>query len=186
MYVGKRSKEFTFSKKFTSDQKYNTLVTLGLGSPSRSLPSLEQLAVQTALCGKLGISNCVCFDPIFSADDLEALSKLDCVVDSSFENYTTDMCLFFMPHCDKEIYVDVLRRRLSCLEKTVIIGNSFILYEQQSVGKEHVFWRKLNACTNISRFVVEPEPEHNSLSDTKIMTFKCFDEIAELVNKYFD
>lgn len=182
VFVEKRHKQFSFSKTLTRYQ-FDTVVSLGLGSPSRSLTSLEQLAVQTALRAEFSISRCVCFDPIFNGDDLEAIANLNWLVDSKFEKYTTGICLFFMPHCDKEIYLDVIKRRINCLDQTVIVGNSFLLYEEQSLGEELIFWRNLNACINISAFVINPEPDHNSLSDTKLIRFKpdCIDRVSELV-----
>ena len=186
-----RNKQFKLSRKFLlhfnePENKIQTLVSLGLGSPSSSLVSLEQLAVQVRLREELQIGNCVCFDPVFTAHDHEALSKLDCVVDSYFENYSAGNCLFFMPHCDKEVYVDVMRRRIACLENTAIIGNSFLLYERNCLGREHVFWRNLNECLTIAPFTLDPEPKHNSFSDTKLITFNrdAIPRIQNLLGSY--
>ncbi|KAH9854032.1 hypothetical protein C2E23DRAFT_894228 [Lenzites betulinus] len=94
------------------------VLCLGLGSPAASRDARAQLAFLLAACDDLRIdrANVSAYDPVFAADDLQLLAQLG--VAPLPENRRASYGLrgptiAFMPHCDLDLYENVLRENWS-------------------------------------------------------------------------
>eukprot|EP00397_Hematodinium_sp_SG-2012_P042209 GEMP01046638.1.p1 GENE.GEMP01046638.1~~GEMP01046638.1.p1 ORF type:complete len:495 (+),score=114.33 GEMP01046638.1:63-1487(+) len=129
---------------------------LGIGS-LRSLPSKFQFALAHRLNQRLntpsensrasceGIdddsknaatSGCAWYDPIMSATDKLAGELLQVPVDEAARDGTYKVhvpTLFFMPHCELDLYEVVIRQNSDNLDKVVVIGNSFDHYHLRNI-----------------------------------------------------
>lgn len=114
-----------------NDQDCNPLTTLvcyGLGNFSSCLIARYQLALFLCLKEDLHGQGSL-FDPAFSADEKTMLTRLHCNVIQQNEEGKKKVdspTLFYMPHCAKELYNNLLWANWSpTLSKLVILGNSF-------------------------------------------------------------
>ncbi|XP_076887162.1 protein SENSITIVITY TO RED LIGHT REDUCED 1-like [Bidens hawaiensis] len=122
-----------------SERKIN-MVIYGIGSiESFDSPRL-QLSLAVLMKRKLDwIGEIEVFDPIISLTESKVFEELNCRVLSVNEQgmrKVVDPILFFMPHCEVELYDNLLKTnwRYDSLNKIILFGNSFEKYEQhQSV-----------------------------------------------------
>lgn len=112
------------------------MVIYGIGSiESYETPRL-QLSLAILLKKKLNwIGDIEVFDPILSATESQVLEALGCSVISVNEQgqrCAQKPTMFFMPHCEAELYDNLLRAnwRVDLLNRVVLFGNSFETYEQ--------------------------------------------------------
>ncbi|KAJ7285679.1 SRR1-domain-containing protein [Mycena rebaudengoi] len=109
------------------------IICLGLGSPSSSSNSRAQLAFLLGLCESLAIehSNVCVYDPIFSDEDMDLFKELRIRVLPENEaaqngNYPLKApTILWMPHCDMDLYENVLRANWSCeqLRCAILVSN---------------------------------------------------------------
>ncbi|KAJ7109211.1 SRR1-domain-containing protein [Mycena epipterygia] len=111
------------------------ILCLGLGSPSSSPNSRAQLAFLLEICESMDIehANVSVYDPVFSDEDRALFQELEISV--SAENkasvlgegrYSLDSpTILWMPHCDLELYENVLRANWSReqLPYVILISN---------------------------------------------------------------
>ncbi|CAH8296503.1 unnamed protein product [Eruca vesicaria subsp. sativa] len=76
------------------------------------------------------------FDPVLSATESSVMESLGCTVLSVNEEARREALkptLFFMPHCETNLYNNLLKTnwRMDCLSKIALFGNSFQMYEEQ-------------------------------------------------------
>lgn len=132
------------------------IVCLGLGSPASSVNARAQLAFLLALCDAFGIV-CYCsaishefsivpqdhkqvslHDPVFTDADMALLTELSFQVSPlrHIQPAISSPTLFFMPHCDLELYEQVLAANWSgeTLRQMLFISNNFADYMDQSVS----------------------------------------------------
>lgn len=132
----------------TCEYKLKEIVSLGIGSFSKSPSALLQLVMTLCLAQEFlhdnddskeaNKYNCIVFDPIFN--DVEVLvcnslglnaskenkfGKHNAVHDNDSQYKTT---LFFMPHCPYRLYCNLLWQNWSNLANLIIYGNSFSSY----------------------------------------------------------
>ncbi|KAK9282804.1 hypothetical protein L1049_011026 [Liquidambar formosana] len=112
------------------------MVIYGIGSIEAYEPPRLQLSLAILMKRKLNwIGDIEVFDPILSATESRVLEALGCSVLSVNEQgrrQALKPTLFFMPHCEAELYDNLLQAnwRAEMLNHIVLFGNSFESYEQ--------------------------------------------------------
>ncbi|CAJ1958983.1 unnamed protein product [Sphenostylis stenocarpa] len=112
------------------------MVIYGIGSIELYEPPRLQLSLAILLRRDFSwIGNIEVFDPILSATETQVLETLGCSVMSINEHGKREALkptMFFMPHCEAELYNNLLRAnwKLNLLKNIVLFGNSFETYEQ--------------------------------------------------------
>jgi hypothetical protein len=111
------------------------LVCYGLGNFTLSYISKHQLSLLIALKNYFNLSpeSCVVYDPIFTTEEQTLLHDYGLTYCKSNEEGKRSVAegskgtLFFMPHCPKELYNNLLWANWSLerLSRITIIGNSF-------------------------------------------------------------
>lgn len=106
-----------------------TLICYGLGNFSSCVIARYQLAFFLCLKDDMNVAEVSLFDPVFSIDEKTILIRLNCNVIAKNEEGKRKIdspTLFYMPHCAKELYNNLLWANWSpSLSKLVILGNSF-------------------------------------------------------------
>lgn len=108
-----------------------SLCCYGLGPPTRSANARAQAALIPLLRAMLpACTSLEAYDPVFEEDDAAVLRELGCRVLPEHEvsgRRVDAVTLFYMPHCDAELYNDLLDANWSsaAICNVVIIGNSF-------------------------------------------------------------
>ncbi|XP_047328084.1 protein SENSITIVITY TO RED LIGHT REDUCED 1 [Impatiens glandulifera] len=115
------------------------MVIYGIGSiESYESPRL-QLSLAILMKKSLGwIGDVEVFDPIISLTESRVMETLGCSVLSVNEEgrrEAVEKVLFFMPHCDSDLYDHLLETNwgLEKLKNIIILGNSFEKYEQHAL-----------------------------------------------------
>ncbi|TQD98788.1 hypothetical protein C1H46_015603 [Malus baccata] len=132
-----RTPELTncFLKVLSSESKMN-MVIYGIGSLETYDSPRLQLSLAILLKRNVSwIGDIEVFDPVLSATETRVLEALGCSVLSVNEQgrrRAQKPMMFFMPHCEAELYDNLLQanwevRLLNCI---VLFGNSFETYEQ--------------------------------------------------------
>lgn len=130
------------------------MVIYGIGSIESYEPPRLQLSLAILLKRKFNwIGNIEVFDPILSATESRVLEALGCTVLSVNEQgrrCALKPTMFFMPHCEAELYDNLLRANwgVDMLNRIVLFGNSFETYEQ------HVSEFKSSAVVHSSRHIL--------------------------------
>ncbi|GAB6025401.1 hypothetical protein CHUAL_011146 [Chamberlinius hualienensis] len=108
--------------------KFHTLICYGLGNFSSCIIARYQLALFLCLIEDSGGEGLL-YDPAFSIEEATILTKLQCGVIGNNEEGKRCVkipTLFYMPHCAKELYNNLLWANWSpSLSNLVILGNSF-------------------------------------------------------------
>nr|GMD67570.1 protein SENSITIVITY TO RED LIGHT REDUCED 1 [Ipomoea batatas] len=135
----------------TSDRIVNALgsetnmcmVIYGIGSIESYEPPRLQLSLAILMKREFSwIGEMEVFDPIISLTESKVLTALGCSVLSINEDgrrQALKPTLFFMPHCEAELYDNLLQAnwRVDLLNHIVLFGNSFEAYEHHmSVCKD--------------------------------------------------
>lgn len=124
-----------FHRVLSSEVKMK-MVIYGIGSVESYESPRLQLSLAILLKRRVSwIGDIEVFDPILSATESRVLEALGCSVLSINEQgrrQAQTPTLFFMPHCEAELYDNLLQanwgvQELNCL---VVFGNSFETYEQ--------------------------------------------------------
>lgn len=125
-----------------SEQKMQ-MVIYGIGSIDAYEPPRMQLSLAILMkkhCSWIG--DIEVFDPILSATETRLLETLGCSVLSVNEQgrrKALKPTLFYMPHCEAELYDNLLQAnwKVDMLNNIVLLGNSFKAYEHfLSVSKD--------------------------------------------------
>ena len=168
------------------DEKFSVIIALGIGSFSISKVSLEQVAALCLIKDHCHIEKVVCYDPVFSHIEKQTLQglEIECTEDySSCFDLSSDEILFLMPHCDKSIYLDVIRSNINRIERVTIVGNDFRKYTLSSSGSEGVFWESLVDCMSLTAFSLCNMFSRETFNDTVTMVFKqdCLSVLQDLI-----
>ncbi|GER53668.1 protein SENSITIVITY TO RED LIGHT REDUCED 1 [Striga asiatica] len=131
------------------------MVIYGIGSIDSFEPPRLQLALAILMKRSFDwVGGIQVFDPIISLTESRVLTSLGCEVLSVNEQGRRPVVrptLFFMPHCEVELYDNLLQANwgLDPLSRMVLFGNSFSEYEQQVsisgcalVSRQHVLAAK--------------------------------------------
>lgn len=113
-------------------QIFEELICYGIGSFGSCLIAKYQLALFLILRDELeiGSSQCKVYDPILTEIEKGILVDLGCTVleeNEEGKRKVEDDCLFYMPHCGKALYNNLLWANWNPdrLQRMTIIGNSF-------------------------------------------------------------
>jgi len=112
------------------------MVIYGIGSIELYEPPCLQLSIAMLMKRDFNwIGRIEVFDPILSVTESHVLEALGCSVMSINEHGKREALkptLFFMPHCEAELYNNLLRANWNpnLLKNMVLFGNSFEAYEQ--------------------------------------------------------
>ncbi|KAJ6392882.1 hypothetical protein OIU77_022378 [Salix suchowensis] len=115
--------------------KLKMMVIYGIGSIESYETPRFQLSLAILMKRKFDwIGDMEVFDPILSATESRVLESLGCSVLSVNEHgrrRVTKPTLFYMPHCEAELYNNLLQANweLELLNHIVLFGNSFEMYE---------------------------------------------------------
>ncbi|KAI0928336.1 hypothetical protein AcV5_005938 [Taiwanofungus camphoratus] len=119
------------------------VLCLGLGSPSVSRDSRAQLAFLLAICDDLciGRDQISVYDPVFTEQDSELLATLQVkrLADNRHASYGIQVpTIVFMPHCDLQLYENLLRENWSreALPNIVLIANRLSDYSESSPSRQ--------------------------------------------------
>ncbi|WOL06898.1 hypothetical protein Cni_G15632 [Canna indica] len=131
------------------------MVVYGVGSVESHESSRLQLALAVLLRRDIGlpVPSLEVFDPVLSATEcavVAALGGMVVPVDERGRREVSAPTLFYMPHCEVVLYDGLLEAnwRPSCLNRMVVLGNSFSVYEQYvemgrwtlEVDLSHLLW----------------------------------------------
>jgi hypothetical protein len=188
----------SFFESYPSGQKkaFN-IICYGIGSIDDSFTSRFQLALLLLVIDELNettlieqVSHVEFYDPVFNkADRILLEEKLGFTISKENEQclkqvqWNGDLnsyipTLFYMPHCPKSLYNNLLYSNWSpdCLQSIIILGNSFSTI--QSVTNEDVMWSQYNYVLDSLRFVSEIKIDHkcdftNDFYDLNFHVFNC-------------
>ncbi|XP_042211799.1 SRR1-like protein [Homarus americanus] len=119
--------------------KISSLVCYGLGLPSSSRIAKYQTALLLILRNYFNVE-AELYDPLFTSVDTRVLQKFNFHVLSNNEEgkrSVKGVTLFFMPHCGKELYNNLLWANWNpvSLPLCIIIGNSFSSMVQNTLSR---------------------------------------------------
>lgn len=110
------------------------MVIYGLGNIESNMNSRWQLSLAILMKRKFSwISNIEVYDPVITVRESKVLEALGCCVLNVNENCRRQALkptLFFMPHCDQNLYGNLLEANwgIDKLNRVILIGNSFTWY----------------------------------------------------------
>lgn len=150
-----------FHRVLGSEEKMQ-MVIYGIGSIESYEPPRLQLSLAILMKRKfMWIGDVEVFDPVISSTESKVLSALGCSVLSYNEQgrrQASKPTLFFMPHCEAELYDNLLQANwgFNMLNQIVLFGNSFEAYEQLlSVCKNSIRWETQSHILAIRKFTKE-------------------------------
>ncbi|XP_069615108.1 SRR1-like protein isoform X2 [Ranitomeya imitator] len=146
-------------------------VCYGLGNFTSCVISRHQMAFLLLFLEQFKIPRhqCYVFDPIFSRLEIAVLRELGLthvMKNEEGKHAVRKPTVFFMLHCGKALYNNLLWRNWSCeaLSQTIIIGNSFKGIEERLVSR--ILQRDYPFIYKSLQVVEEsPFPESNHYSD---------------------
>eukprot|EP00658_Telonema_sp_P-2_P036791 TRINITY_DN26540_c0_g1_i3.p1 TRINITY_DN26540_c0_g1~~TRINITY_DN26540_c0_g1_i3.p1 ORF type:complete len:334 (-),score=69.12 TRINITY_DN26540_c0_g1_i3:406-1407(-) len=111
------------------DQGVVDIVCLGLGRVGSSAVAQHQAGLLLAMASELpGVRSVAAFDPVLSREECQALRLLGVEVSEPSSYRVQRTTLFYMPHCEGELYNNVLWANRDHLERVGIVGNSLSAY----------------------------------------------------------
>lgn len=125
------------------------VLCLGLGSPSASRDARAQLAFLLAICDDLRIAraNVSVYDPVFAEDDVALLAALGVArltEDRRGRFRAASPTVAFMPHCDLQLYENLLRENWSGADAGAGLSNLVLIANRLSDYAESVPARKMS------------------------------------------
>ena len=172
---------------------FQSIVCYGLGS-LEIFRSQLQLALICAIRERFptSITSAYSYDPCHSQNDKYFIRQAGFVTleenDQGRRDIgTKDTVLFFMPHCDRWLYCNVLEKQQHNLDRIYILGNSFIEYEKKSSEKDLVQQAVRKSVEK--RFSLLPGDSHldssfmfESFNDLRLISFFSEEEEPSLTS----
>ncbi|XP_041456595.1 SRR1-like protein [Lytechinus variegatus] len=125
--------------RFTEDRRVTQIVCYGLGNFSSCVTARFQLALLVLLNSLISPKSCYLYDPNFTDVEKEVLEKLGFSLINKNEEgkrKSSQPTLFFMPHCGKPLYNNLLWANWSLeLSNIIILGNSFDNFSERFTDK---------------------------------------------------
>jgi len=123
--------QLSFKKAGIDKDNINSIICYGLGKFTESRSSFMQLVLLLCLQEELKL-NIFIFDPLFNPLECELLELLGCdllTANEEGKRRALTKTLFYMPHCGKGLYNNLLYSNWSPedLQNVIVIGNSFSL-----------------------------------------------------------
>ncbi|CAF2334735.1 unnamed protein product [Brassica napus] len=140
------------------------MVVYGIGSIEAYESPRFQLSIAVLMKREFDwVGNIEVFDPILSATESSVLESMGCTVLSVNEQARREALkptLFFMPHCEANLYNNLLQAnwRVDRLCRIALFGNSFQMYEEQVTVDPEVIraTKRIIAARRITReFAIE-------------------------------
>ncbi|XP_033627439.1 uncharacterized protein LOC117290253 [Asterias rubens] len=162
------------------NQSVETVVCYGLGNFSDCIIARYQLALLILICGFLKITTACChvYDPRFTEEEKQILLNLGFNViqqNEECKRAASGTTLFYMPHCGKPLYNNLLWANWSTqrLSSIVIIGNSFQNIQERIPSRLLKDFYFLNNITPFTReFPVKNKLQFDDIfNDTSIHIF---------------
>ncbi|XP_054749280.2 uncharacterized protein LOC129254783 [Lytechinus pictus] len=123
----------------TEDRTVTQVVCYGLGNFSSCVTARFQLALLVLLNSLISPKSCYLYDPNFTEVEKEILEKLGFSLINKNEEgkrKSSQPTLFFMPHCGKPLYNNLLWANWSLeLSNIIILGNSFNNFSERFTDK---------------------------------------------------
>lgn len=180
--IADRMKKILQEQNEGGDRQLPELVCYGLGNFVESYIARYQLALLLALRDDLQVldGRCEIYDPKFSQEESSMLSELNFNVlehnqEGKRECSVDRVTIFYMPHCGKSLYNNLLWRNWGLqLENIVIIGNSFTHMIDSTPNR--ILKKTANYVIKIQPYSTEiplevPSQYDNIFNDTSIHTF---------------
>ncbi|WZZ21669.1 hypothetical protein YC2023_123056 [Brassica napus] len=151
-------------KPWKSDDLELQMVVYGIGSIEAYESPRFQLSIAVLMKREFHwVGNIEVFDPILSATESSVLESMGCTVLSVNEQARREALkptLFFMPHCEANLYNNLLQAnwRVDRLCRIALFGNSFQMYEEQVTVDPEVIraTKRIIAARRITReFAIE-------------------------------
>ncbi|XP_060565004.1 SRR1-like protein isoform X2 [Ruditapes philippinarum] len=181
--------KMVLQEKLTTAKKQSSntdLVCYGLGNFMDSYIARYQLALLLALREELQIVEgcCEIYDPQFVPEEGALLSELNFTVlqhnqEGKRECIEDRITVFYMPHCGKALYNNVLWRNWGQrLENIIVIGNSFTHMIENTPSR--ILESTANYVIKIQPYTQEtllqvPSQYEDVFNDTSIHTFRSHD-----------
>ena len=121
-----------------SQCNFTSIVSYGIGSPSSCPIARHQFALLLLLNNQYNVRECSLYDPAFSCLDKELILHYDLTLifcNEEGKRRVREKTLFYMPHCGKLLYDNVLRANWSSIENVIVIGNRFSSYKERLTTK---------------------------------------------------
>mmetsp|Transcript_412 Transcript_412/g.913 ORF Transcript_412/g.913 Transcript_412/m.913 type:complete len:230 (-) Transcript_412:42-731(-) len=158
--------------------KISRMVCYGIGNFSVSASSLLQISLALLLKDFLHPPSSSLFDPVMTGAERQAAESLGFTIPQEDEVglCTTDSdSLFFMPHCGRRLYSNVLRANWGPgnLSRLVVIGNSFGAYRMRNLSTDV----RTSCCVEklgeemVVETLLPKHVEENSFIDTSVHSF---------------
>ncbi|KAM9743629.1 SRR1-like protein isoform 1-T1 [Menidia menidia] len=156
-------------------------VCYGLGSFTTCVSARYQLAMLLMLleARQIPLLDCSVYDPVFSCGERDVLKELGLNVLTGNEegkHLVTKPTLFYMMHCGKALYNNLLWRNWSAqsLSQVLIIGNTFSGMRERSIEREFKQdYRYISEAVDLCEEKQLPCPSSliDVFSDTALITF---------------
>jgi hypothetical protein len=156
---------------YLKEMDFGSMLILGIGSIGSLQTPLLQLVIAQHIVALCDFTHLACYDPVLTQPEKKALNLLGYKFTSDLTLTSIQPGLLFMPHCDKSLYLSILREHRSKLDRLTIIGNDFRVYALRSTGDEGLFWTKICECMSFRGFHLSPNLPLGTLSDTVCMQF---------------
>eukprot|EP00960_Hanusia_phi_P045279 757137-Hanusia_phi.AAC.4 len=158
--------------------KITRMICYGIGNFSSSASSLLQISLARLLKESFQIVSSSLFDPVMTEAERAAAQSLGFIIPEEDEVglcATNSDSLFFMPHCGRRLYSNVLRANWGPrnLARIVIMGNSFGAYRMRRLPdncKDSCCIEKLGEDV-VSETALPKHAEENSFIDTSVHSF---------------
>lgn len=156
------------------------MVCYGLGHFGVSRASALQAGLAIQLRKRLGLHGPMfLYDPVLTGNEQSAARRLGFTLLTVNEvglRVVNEATLFYMPHCGRRLYSNVLRANWSAvgLARLLIVGNSFEGYRMRMLTDEKA---KRSCCverlgdTRCRESRLPPAEEEDVFADTAVMTF---------------
>ena len=172
-----------FGPDFIEDNmKISSIICYGLGSFCSTIDSLYQLSLLIHLKKFFNPKKVYIFDPVFNKNEINFLRselKYELIEKNekcihSLDSSSDELVMFFMPHCDKSLFNNILWSNwdINSLKNILIFGNSFerISESISSLKIAKRFYRYLYQMTDGFRDALIESKVENSFTPKQIFS----------------
>ena len=165
----------------TGSEVFNEIVVYGIGPFMSCEAGRLQLALIHHIRNQMDLLiKTFVFDPVLNDEDYEILDKhlnmLRILQNESCKRMATSLTLFFMPHCDKSLYNNLLSVNWNNnLRNLVVLGNSFqkMVDSEPSrlIKSEYPLLFESVESSMVREVRLTPASSHDALNDLSLHTF---------------
>merc|ERR1712166_95859 len=150
------------------------IVCFGIGRVRSSRTAQHQAGMLFAMMTHAAVADTVLFDPCLHTTERQALAELGCGMIDENEKGAREVqrrTIFYMPHCEGELYNNVIWANRGQLHKIAIFGNSLSSYPSRLAADRYE--RGLGACAVASAALLEESLE-NTYQPAEVFNDTCF------------